>query len=327
MEFIRGRVNLRRQKRACVATIGNFDGVHLGHQAVLSELQARARAGHVIASALIFEPQPMEFFSPDQAPARLSALREKIAQFERRRIDRVVCLRFDAALAALTAAEFVRQILVDELAVRTLIIGDDFRFGKDRAGDYAFLVAAGQRHGFAVQNTASLNMDGARISSTLIREALAGGDMARAGRLLGRPYRISGRVAHGAKRGRRLGFATANIELRRHLAPLSGTFRARVYGASARPLAAAVYVGRRPIYHGGRVILEAHILDFDGDLYGRRIQVEFLEKLRGEQDFTGEEALIAQIRRDVMAVRRGLAAGTDPPPEDRRARAKVTHNE
>lgn len=322
MEFIRGRGNLQRQKRACIATIGNFDGVHLGHQAVLRQLKSRARAGDAICSVLIFEPQPIEFFSPDKAPSRLTCLREKIEQFERHQIDRVVCLTFDAALAALSADEFVREILVNELAVRGLIIGDDFRFGRDREGDYAFLVAAGQRHGFTVQNTASLNMDGARISSTLIRKTLAGGDMARARRMLGRPYRISGRVAHGKKRGRRLGFATANIELRRYLSPLSGTFSARVYGVSERPLPAAVYVGRRPVYHGRRVILEAHILDFERDLYGRRMQVEFLEKLRGEQDFDSEHELIEQIRRDVMAVRRNFKAALNKSLPDLSERAR-----
>ncbi len=293
-----------------MATIGNFDGVHLGHQAVLTQLKSCARSGNAISCVLIFEPQPIEFFAPGKAPSRLTRLSEKIEQFERQQIDRVVCLKFNAALAALSPDNFVREILVDELAVKRLIIGDDFRFGKDRAGDYAFLVAAGRKYGFAVHNTDSLNMDGARISSTLIRKTLAGGDMARARRMLGRPYRISGRVAHGEKRGRRIGFATANIELHRYLSPLSGIFSARVYGASAEPLAAAVYVGRRPVYLGQRVILEVHILDFDRNLYGRRLQVEFLEKLRGEQDFDSETELIAQIGEDVMAVRRSLQTNT-----------------
>lgn len=306
MEFIRGLANLKRRKQACVATIGNFDGVHLGHQAVLEQLKSGVDAAKLISTVLIFEPQPIEFFSPDSAPSRLMRLREKLKQFEQHNIDRVVCLKFDAAMAELAAGEFVDQILVKALAVKKLIIGDDFRFAKNRAGDYTFLERAGRRNGFAVGVTASFNANGERVSSTRIRAALANGNMEQATRMLGRPYRITGRVVHGDKRGRSIGFATANIALHRYLSPIKGIFSGRVYRPENNPLDAVVYVGSRPVYNGKRTILEVHILDFDEDLYGQYLQVEFLEKLRGERDFNSEAGLIEQIKIDIEHAKRSL---------------------
>ncbi len=306
MQFIRGLVNLQRQRKDCVATIGNFDGVHLGHQAVLEQLKESAKNAGLLSTVVIFEPQPIEFFSPDKAPSRLTRLREKLQQFSEYDVDRVVCLKFDETMANLSAAEFVDEILLKALAVKKLIIGDDFRFAKNREGDYQYLLNAGQEKKFEVSMTHSFTYDSERVSSTLIRKALADGDMIKATRLLGRPYRISGRVVHGDKRGRKLGFATANIELHRYLSPVVGIFSSRVYGLGDSPLDAVVYVGSRPVYKGEHVILEVHILDFDDDLYGRNLQVELLEKLRGEGDFNSEEELVDQIQKDIENARESL---------------------
>ncbi len=306
MEFIRGLINLRRQTKSCAATIGNFDGVHLGHQKVLAQLKQTAKNAGVISTVVIFEPQPIEYFSPERAPSRLTRLREKLQQFSRHDIDRVVCLRFDEHIANLSAAEFVDDILRDALDVKELIIGDDFRFGKNRQGDYPYLFKAGAEKGFAVEKTDTFYLGNDRVSSTLIRQTLANGDMCKASDLLGRPYRISGRVVHGDKRGRRLGFATANIELHRYLSPVVGIFSGRVYGLENEPLDAVVYVGSRPVYKGEHVLLEVHILDYKGDLYGRHLQVELLEKLRGESDFISEEALVLQIEKDIEHARDSL---------------------
>ena len=308
MKFIRGLANLQRQRKSCVATIGNFDGVHLGHQTVLEQLKESAKSAGLLSTVVIFEPQPIEYFSPDKAPSRLTRLREKLQQFSVHDIDRVVCLRFDETMANLSAAEFVDDILLNALAVKKLIIGDDFRFAKNREGDYKFLLNACQQKGkdFEVAMTHSFTSDSERVSSTLIRQALANGDMVKATRLLGRPYRISGRVVHGDKRGRKLGFATANIELYRYLSPVVGIFSGRVYGVEDVPLDAAIYVGSRPVYKGEYDILEVHILDFDDDLYGRHLQVELLEKLRGEGDFNSEEELVKQIQKDITNARESL---------------------
>jgi riboflavin kinase / FMN adenylyltransferase len=314
MKFIRGLINLKRQRKSCVATIGNFDGVHLGHHAVLDQVKESAKSTGLLSTVVIFEPQPIEYFSPDKAPSRLTRLREKLQQFAEHDIDRVVCLRFDETIANLSAAEFVDDILLNALAVEKLIIGDDFRFAKNREGDYQYLLNAAKeknkeknkRKDFEVAMTHSFISDSERVSSTLIRQALANGDMSKATRLLGRPYRISGRVVHGDKRGRELGFATANIELHRYLSPVQGIFSARVFGIADKPLDAVVYVGSRPVYKGKRVILEVHLLDFDDNLYGRHLQVELLEKLRGEGDFSSEEELVTQIQKDIVNARESL---------------------
>ncbi len=306
MEFIRGLHNLQRQRKCCVATIGNFDGVHLGHHAVLDQVKEKAKTAGLLSTVVIFEPQPIEYFAPDKAPSRLTRLREKIQQFSVHDIDRVVCLRFDEKMVNLSAAEFVDEILLGALAVKKLIVGDDFRFAKNREGDYQYLLSVAKEKEFEVSMTQSFTSESERISSTLIREALANGDMVKATRLLGRPYRISGRVVHGDKRGRELGFATANIELHRYLSPVKGIFSGRVYGLGEEALDAVVYVGSRPVYEGKRVILEVHLLDFDEDLYGRHLQVELLEKLRGEGDFSSEEELVKQVQEDIKNARQSL---------------------
>lgn len=306
MQFIRGLHNLLLQRQECVTTIGNFDGVHLGHHAVLDQVKESAKINGLISTVVIFEPQPIEYFAPDKAPSRLTRLREKLQQFALHDIDRVVCLRFDEKMANLSASDFVDEILLKALAVKKLIIGDDFRFAKNREGDYQYLVNAAHDKEFEVSETNSFILNGERVSSTLIRQALANGDMTKATQLLGRPYRISGRVVHGDKRGRELGFATANIQLHRYFSPIEGIFSGRVYGTGKDALSAIVYVGSRPVFKGKRVILEAHILDFEEDLYGQHLQIELVEKLRGDMHFASEQELVDQMHIDIEHARKSL---------------------
>ncbi len=305
MQLIRGFHNLRSVHRGCVATVGNFDGIHLGHQAVLGQLAEAADALALPDVVITFEPLPREYFLKEQAPARLTRLREKLQDLRRFAVDRVLCLRFDNELARLPATAFVQRILVTGLGVRYLVVGDDFRFGCQRAGDFAMLHAAGQRYGFKTVRMRSFAVNGERVSSSRVRRALAAGDMAQAARLLGRPYRISGRIGYGDQRGRTLGFPTANLRLHREVSPVRGVFTVEVYGLDEEPLPAVANVGWRPSVGGDKEpILEVHLLDFTGNLYGRHVQVSFLERLRDEQRFESMTALRAQIANDVAAARR-----------------------
>lgn len=301
MELIRGQHNLRPRHRGCVATIGNFDGVHLGHQAILRQLAAAQR--HLPALVITFEPQPQEFFAPDKAPARLTRLREKLLALAALGVGRVLVLKFDRRLAEMPAQRFVEELLLEKLDVRHLVIGDDFRFGRGREGDFALLERAGETYGFRVANTPSYEVDGARVSSTRVREALGRGELTLAARLLGRRYAICGRVVHGDKRGRILGFPTANVDLRRHAAPLAGVYVVTLQGMAEGPLPGVANVGYRPTIAGGREHLEVHLFDFAGDLYGRHVQVDFLYHLRAERRFESLEALQRQIGQDVRQAR------------------------
>lgn len=238
MQLIRGMHNLRAEHRGCVATIGNFDGVHLGHQAVIGQLAEKASELHLPSVLITFEPQPLEYFAPAKAPARLTRFREKVQALRRFSVDRLLVLPFNARLAQMRAEAFIEDLLVEGLGVHYLVVGDDFRFGKDRAGDFAMLQGAGERHGFQVVNMHTFAIDGERVSSTRIRSALTRGDMAMAERLLGRSYRMSGRVAHGEKLGRQLGFPTANIHIHRKATPLQGIFVVEVFGIEGEPLPA-----------------------------------------------------------------------------------------
>lgn len=303
MELIRGFCNLRPRHRGCVATIGNFDGVHLGHQAVLGQLAERSAQMKLPSVVITFEPHPQEFFARGEVPPRLTRFREKLQALRRFSVDRVVCLRFDRALAGMPAAEFIRRLLVDGLAVRYLVVGDDFRFGKDRQGDFALLNAAAQASGFQVAAMHTFAVDGMRVSSTRIREALAADDLITAEKLLGRPYRMCGRVMHGDERGRRLGFATANIHLHRVSSPVSGVYAVEVFGLEKEPLRGVANVGVRPTVGGAVSRLEVHLLDFDEDIYGRYLHVDFLHKVRPERRFDSLDALVAQIRNDVETAR------------------------
>ncbi len=307
MELIRGLINLQSRHRGCVATIGNFDGVHLGHQAVIRQLTARSVQVAAPTTVITFEPHPLELFARESRPARLSTLREKLQLLAEHGVQRVLCLRFNQRLASMPAEEFVRRVLVEGLGIRWLVIGDDFRFGRGRAGDFAMLQAYGSDYGYQVERTHSFEVDGMRVSSTLVRSALAVGDLALADRLLGRRFEISGRVAHGDKRGRDWGFPTANIHLNRSKAPLTGIFAVEVLGLGAEPVNGVANLGNRPTVGGTRTLLEVHLLDFNEDIYGRRIRVHFLSKLREEERFENFDALKAQIARDKLAAERYFA--------------------
>lgn len=303
MQLLRGLHNLRPLSGGCVATIGNFDGVHLGHQAILARLRERSQELGVPSCVVIFEPQPREYFAPDAAPVRLTRLREKLELLREQGVDFVLCLTFNRRLRELSAAEFVRQVLVDGLAVRHLEVGDDFRFGCDRSGDFAFLVRASAEQGFTVEAATTVEVDGMRVSSSRIRKVLADGDLHQAESLLGRPFRLSGRVLHGQKLGRTLGSPTANIQLKRRKAPLSGVYLVSTEVAGQRVNGVA-NIGTRPSVNGdGRPHLEVHLLDFAGDLYGLHLDVTFHQKLRDEQRFASLEALKAAILADIAAAR------------------------
>lgn len=304
MRLVPGLGFLDRSDKGCVATIGNFDGVHIGHRAVIEKLAEAGRRLDLPVSVVLFEPQPREYFDPDNAPPRLMRLREKLDRLAELPVDQVLLLRFNRRLADLPAETFIRDILVDGLDVRYLVVGDDFRFGKNRRGNFALLQDFGRRHGFEVADTPSVLLEGERASSTLIREMLAKGNLDRATRLLGRPYAVCGRVVHGDKRGRTLGFPTANLLMRRKNVPVRGVFAVTMAGIEGGPRPGVANVGIRPTVAGGRrVLLETHLLDFAGDLYGRMVEIEFHKKLRDERRFVGLPELCAQIENDVAAAR------------------------
>ncbi|MDR2113318.1 MAG: bifunctional riboflavin kinase/FAD synthetase [Candidatus Accumulibacter sp.] len=297
----------RPAPRATALTIGNFDGVHRGHRALLGRLRAVAGERGLLPAVLTFEPHPREFFSPQAAPPRLSSLREKLEMFAEEGVALCCVRRFDAAFAALPAREFIERMLVDTLKTGYLIVGDDFCFGARREGDFAALRAAGEHHGFGVERTASVMADGERVSSSAVRAALASGDMARAARLLGRPYSIDGRVVRGEQLGRRLGFATANLRIKHERPPLSGVFvvEARGIGDDADdPRRGIANVGVHPSARRlPRPLLEVHLFDFCADIYGAHLNVRFMHRLRSEQHFPNHAALQAQIARDVESAR------------------------
>jgi len=289
---------------ATVLTIGNFDGVHLGHRALLARLTATAAAEGLPPTVLTFEPHPREFFAPETAPARLSTLREKLELIADDGVALTYVCHFNARFAALSAEEFIERVLVRALRVRHLIIGDDFRFGAKRAGDFALLREAGASLGFRVEAMDSVTLDGERASSSAVRDALRAGDLKHAARLLGRPYSIDGRVVHGAQVGRQLGFATANIRIKHDRPPLLGVFAVEVKGVDGVALKGVANLGFRPsINQVLRPLLEVHLFDFARDIYGTHLNVRFLHKLRDELKFPNFEALKAQIASDVEAAK------------------------
>ncbi|MEJ2060207.1 MAG: bifunctional riboflavin kinase/FAD synthetase [Gammaproteobacteria bacterium] len=299
MRLIRGDLNQDLLPDGCALTIGNFDGVHLGHQAVIAELIGAARRLAVPAVLMTFEPLPREYFAPQQTPARLTRLREKVLALADLGLDYLYCQRFNGAFADQHADDFIRDILLDRLRVRHLVVGDDFRFGHNREGDFAKLQSVGEKHGFAVERMPTYPLDGERISSTRVRDALVSGRLDQAARLLGRPYALSGRVMHGDKRGRSIGFPTANLSLGRRCTPVHGVFAVRVRGAAPAPRFGVANIGRRPTVGGERELLEVHLLDYEGDLYGRCLQVELLARLREEMRFPSLDDLKRQIARDI----------------------------
>lgn len=293
-----------RAEHGCVLTIGNFDGVHRGHQALLAKLTAKARATGLPASVLTFEPHPREYFAHENRPRRLTSLREKIQLLAAQGVDRLYIGRFNARFASLTAEQFIDDILIRGLGVRDLMIGDDFRFGKGRKGDFAMLQHAGQTSGFTVEAMHTLVHEGERVSSSAIREALADGDMPHAARLLGRPYSISGRVMHGDKIGRTIGFPTANIQLKHRSPPLMGIYTVSVEGLADKPWPGVASIGVRPtINDAGRATLEVNLFDWNADCYDAHLRINFLRKQRDEERYDSLEALTAQIARDADEAR------------------------
>lgn len=306
--FTRGLHNLR-PVAGSVVTIGSFDGVHRGHQAILRQVTGKAKALGLPSAVIVFEPQPHEYFSGEKAPARLMRLREKALALFAAGIDHVVCLQFNASLRQLSAAEFIKQVLVDGLGVKYLVIGDDFRFGCDRSGDYQALQAAGKQYGFEVTDTHTFEIDGERVSSTRVRAELEKANFAKAKELLGKPYVISGRVGFGQQLGRTLGVPTANVQLRRYRSPLNGVFAVKAC-VGEQCWQGVANVGVRPTVGGAtKPILEVHLFDFAGDLYGKNMVVEFVHKLREEQKFDSIDLLKAQIYRDIDDAKAYFFAG------------------
>lgn len=306
MELIRSVRHLGTAKHSCVVTIGNFDGVHTGHQAVIHQLKQAADESGLPAVVMTFEPLPLEYFSPGSAPARLTDFRTKVELLDQLAVDKVLCLRFDKSLASLSAEAFIKDLLVDGLGIRKIIAGEDFRFGRNREGNLEILHQSAARYGFAVISAATYDYNGVRVSSSLIRGHLALGDFNHASRLLGRPYQISGKVIHGDKRGKGLGFPTANMALKRNNIPLSGVYAVRVHGLGGKPRNGVASIGTRPVFNGDKVLLETFIFDFDQQIYGSRISVEFLRHLRNEQDFPSVEALCEQMHKDAHRAREYL---------------------
>ncbi|MDO8893414.1 bifunctional riboflavin kinase/FAD synthetase [Nitrosomonas sp.] len=294
-----------RAKTPIALTIGNFDGVHLGHQAMLTRLKDAAKRLGLPACVMTFEPHPREFFAPDQAPARLTSLREKLKYLIQAEVDCIHVCRFNYDFARINPQQFITRTLNQELSVRWLLVGDDFRFGARRAGDFAMLQAHSAANGFSVEVMPSVTIDNQRISSTAIRQALATGDLNMAEELLGRPYSISGRVIDGDKLGKQIGFPTANIQLKYNHPPLSGIFVVAVRGAiqssPATILPGVASLGVRPTIHkNGKPVLEVHLFDFSQDIYGQHLQVDFLHKLRDEEKYADIDTLIVQIKKDVL---------------------------
>lgn len=308
---------------ACALTIGNFDGVHRGHQAMLALLNNEARHRGVPSCVLTFEPHPRDYFAalhrkPELAPARIATLRDKLSELQKCGVEQCVILKFDARFSMQTPEAFIEDVLVKGLGAKYVLVGDDFRFGAKRAGDYAMLDSAGGRHGFDVARMNSYEVHGLRVSSSAVREALARGDMAGAAALLGRPYSISGHVVHGRKLGRELGFKTLNLRFAHWKPAASGIFAVLVHGLGGTPLEGVANLGVRPSLdpldvNGGRVLLEAHCLQWPASLgpeggYGKIIRVELLHKLHDELRYDGLEALQAGIARDCDAARAFFAS-------------------
>lgn len=299
-EFIRGLHNLGPEHKGCVATIGSFDGVHLGHQVILRQLIQVARAQGVPAVAIVFEPQPTEFFAGDKAPARLMRMREKLEALWAAGIDKVLCLNFNETLRNLSAEQFIDRVLVQGLAIKHLVVGDDFRFGCDRKGDYALLQAKGEELGFDVTDSHTLEIDGKRVSSTRIRNLLEAGNFPEAEKLLGKPYGIYGRVVYGKQLGRQLGVPTANVDLRRYRSPLHGVFAVTAIFTDGTRVQGVANVGVRPTVNGlKKPLLEVHLFNFARDIYGVVIDVVFHHKLRDEKKFASLDELKVQLQTDI----------------------------
>ncbi len=294
-------------ERGSVVTIGTFDGLHLGHQQLLDSVVSSARDNGMPAIVMSFEPMPKEFFAPERPPARLMRFGEKFEELASRGIDIFYCPYFGQRMREVSAAEFIRRILIHGLDTRHLVVGDDFHFARHREGSIEHLNGASSALGYAVEQVPSVSVNGVRVSSTIIREALASGDLQLATALLGRPYRMSGKIIEGEKLGRTLGFPTANVALRRRQSAVMGVFAVRVQGLPGRPRDAVASVGTRPTFDGTKTLLEAHIFDFDEDIYGEYIHVDFIARLRSQIKFDDVDELVAQMHLDADNARSILA--------------------
>jgi riboflavin kinase/FMN adenylyltransferase len=303
MELVRGLHTISQRHKGCVLTVGNYDGVHLGHQQMIGVLKARAAELRAAATVLVFEPSSKEFIDPDGAPPRLTRWREKCLALAAQGVERLVTLRFDERMRAMTARSFVDELIVARLGTRHMVVGHDFRYGSHAGGTCESLVAAGRTQGFGVEEMPPFVYDGVRVSSTAVRERLEAADFAGAARLLGRPYRMLGRVTHGQELGRTLGFPTANLRLMRRKSPVWGILAVRVLGIGAGALPGVASLGTRPTVNGTEPLLEVHVFDFSGDLYGREIEVEFVAKLRDEVKFDSLDAMMQQMRIDAAVAR------------------------
>jgi len=305
MKLIRGLSHLEPFDQGCVLTIGNFDGLHLGHAAVIKKLAERGQELGLPVVVMVFEPQPLEYFLGENAPSRLMRLREKVIEFSKLPVDNLLIVSFNRSFANGDAEQFIEDILVQKLNVKHLVIGDDFHFGKARRGNFALLKEKGKDYGFNVEDTRSYYSEGQRVSSTLIRDALGIGNLSQAKQLLGRSYSICGRIAHGDKRGRTLGYPTANIKMFRKNTPINGVFAVTMTGLEGREYQGVANVGTRPTFDGGsKVLLETHLFDFNKEIYGCYVEVHFKQKIRDEMLFLSFEQLQAQIVKDVLSAKK-----------------------
>ncbi len=295
-------------ERGSVVTIGSYDGLHLGHQALLKRVCAIAEERGLVSVVMSFEPTPKEFFAPQQAPARLMRFREKFQALRRLGVELFFCPRFDAGMAAVSPQDFAGRLLAGRLKARHVIVGDDFRYARGRSGDTGTLKDAGRRLGFSVERLDTVSVGGTRVSSTTIRAALEAGELDRAARYLGRPYRMSGRVIEGRKLGRTLGFPTANIAVHRRASPVLGIFAVWLQRGGGGGLPGVASVGTRPTVGGGEVLLEVHLFDFDEEFYGEYVDVDFIARLRDEEAFPDLESLRRQMERDAAEARKLLAS-------------------
>ena len=308
MKLIRDFHSLRDTHRPAVISIGNYDGVHLGHVQLLNLLKEQARALGAKSTVLTFEPHPHEFFSPLNAPPRLLRWRDKVEKLREHGVDQVMTLRFRHSLAQTSAEDFVKRILVDGLGAQHVVIGDDFRFGRKRLGDAPLLEKLGKRYGYSLSTIETCVIEGERISSTRIREALRQDDFALAERLLGYRFAIHGRVAHGDKRGRTIGFPTANVVMPHDNVPVWGVYAVKAHLNDDREISGVANIGLRPTVGGDRVRLETHLFDFSEEIYGKRIAVEFMAKIRDEQKFESFDALKTQINSDAETARKWFSS-------------------
>lgn len=306
MKLVRGLHHVSSAARGCVLTVGNYDGVHLGHRQMIETVRRRAGEMGVCSAVLVFEPSSKEFIDPEGAPPRLTRWREKYLALASLGVDRLVTLHFDERMRAMTPQAFVESIVLG-LGAKHVVVGDDFRYGSNACGTIESLRAAGHSLGFGVEQVAPFVIDGVRVSSTVVRERLDRADFLGAARLLGRRYTMMGRVAHGEKLGRTLGFPTANLRVMRRKPPMWGVMAVRIHGIADRPLGGVASLGTRPTVNGQEPLLETYVFDFEGDLYGRLIEVEFVAKLRDEAKFESLDSMIVQMKIDAAQAREHLS--------------------